>query len=355
VGYGADAGCSYDCNMTPSQQIVQQVSEASGVLGKKVPDVIYHYTTIDVLNGIMFGNPNPDMISFFFTHFQHLNDKTEVCYGLDAIDIVAKTYACELTKKYDEGDGAVFQEIAARDLVLKMLYSIMVRFREERIARNCVNEYILMEPTKERFRELLNEALTDQRSSVFIGSFSRLSDSERMWCDYAGGGRGVCLVLDTKKILAALPFKALGLVNSVKYIKKPALDAIIDAFFRKIIDAIVAHKSQTNSLDALIAKKPDIENDLFTLIAFRLVEFISTTKEPLWSHEDEVRVFFPHLKTEGIKDIQYRISQDGRLIPYIPLSFPKDVLLDIIPGRKCSETSRKAINLMRKTKGFLGD
>ena len=134
--------------------------------------------------------------------------------------------------------------------------------------------------------------------------------------------------------------------------EKPLLDKAIDTFFKKTIDAIVEHKKTTGNLDALIATKPDVANDLFSLITLRLVEFISTTKSPSWEHEDEVRVFFPHLTTKRVKEIKYRVSSDGRLIPYIPLSFPKNILLDVLPGRKCSDQQKKAIEMMKKTKGL---
>jgi hypothetical protein len=339
-------------DMTPSQEIVQKASEASGIHGAEIPDIIYHYTSIEALKGILFGNPNPDTITFFLTHFQHMNDETEVLHGLSAINQILCRLMSEYNDSYSTKEGTAFKEIGVVDLFDKLLNHFMVRFADEDVSKSFLDDYIKRNPNKKVGQQQITEAFYKYRSSVFIGSFSRLNDNKRMWRDYAGGEKGVCLALDTKKILDTFPFKALQLVNSVNYMEKSNLNAAIEYFFREIIDAIAKHKTISGNLEVLIAKKPDIANDLFTLVTLRLVEFISKTKNPLWSHEDEIRIFLPHLKTERVKEIEYRISKNNRPIPYIPLSFPKNILLDVIPGRKSSENTRKAINLMRRTKGL---
>ena len=340
-------------NVTPSQKIINGASEKAKMLSTPIPDVIYHYTSLDALNSILFNNSHPSEIGFFFTHFQNLNDPTEIVYGLENINRVIYDLMVEYNNLYAKPEGTEFHEISTVDLLDKMLNNLMVRFTDEDTAADFLKDYIKRNPRKQSGHNQIRTAFEKYRSSVFIGSFTTNPNNERMWCNYASGGTGVCLALDTKKMLSIFPPFGLELIQSVKYIDRTVLTESMGIYFRTIIDSIAKHQTNSGNLDELISKIPgDINNDLFTLMAFRLIEFISTIKRTNWRHEEEVRIFYPHFKTENMQEIQYRVSADDRLIPYIPLSFPKEVLLDIITGYKCSENNQRAINLMKKIKGI---
>src|SRR5207253_3054916 len=112
------------------------------------PSQIVHYTSVETLSSILkYGNLR-------MTHFQHLNDSTEMLHGRKVVN--------ELLEAETKGDNPAAQ---------------------------------FFDFCKFHFTEIDDDAI-----QYFVSSFSVLSDDANLWARYGVRGRGVALMFATRRM-----------------------------------------------------------------------------------------------------------------------------------------------------------
>ena len=164
--------------------------------------------------------------------------------------------------------------------------------------------------------------------------FTENKDKLQMWNGYGKRGYGVMLAFDFKELLKYYP----NLLKPCIYENTSTDKKII----KKIIDCDFSGSFLELSSDSKL-----IASFLCTLI------FLSLHKDCAYSYEKEVRltgIGIPMLSFPV--ESKYRV-QDGLIIPYIPVYFPKSTLKQIWLG-PCLEHERnkKILEEILKSKGF---
>lgn len=169
---------------------------------------------------------------------------------------------------------------------------------------------------------------------LHIICFTENKDKLQMWNGYGKRGYGVMLAFDFKELLKYFP----NLLKPCIY-ENTGLDK---KTIKKIIDCDFSREFQELSSDGkLIAS--------FLCMSI----FLSLRKDYAYSYEKEVRLTGIGLPMLSLPmEPKFRV-QDGLIIPYIPVYFPKSMLKQIWLG-PCLEHERNKIILeeILKSKGF---
>ncbi len=119
-----------------------------------IPPEVWHYTTLCGFEGILSSN------SIWATEAHFTNDKTEFVHSLQV--------AIEFLENIAPTDGYISR---ARDTTLRIV--------------------------KDAFEE---GALSQEKTEVYVASFSGAKDRKSQWEEYADDGRGVSLAFDLREI-----------------------------------------------------------------------------------------------------------------------------------------------------------
>jgi hypothetical protein len=235
---------------------------------------LYHYTDMNGLEGII-GNQQ-----VWFTHYQHLNDPTEVTYGMEV--------AAELIK-----------EIGGRYTTRTKLFCDMA------------NEFFAHPKIKETF-------------GVFIGCFSRKSDDLDQWRAYGDDGRGFALGLSPS--LFQVEDKADRkphenvLVTPVAYGKQNGQErhrrAIEDA--ARIVESIVTSVPAVQNINVGM---PFFDEMAKALVGSEMLWKSMTIKDEAYEREQEVRLIIVG-EYKNLRPFMSERSRAGKMVPFIKSCMP---------------------------------
>ena len=155
-----------------------------------------------------------------------------------------------------------------------------------------------------------------------------------MWNGYGKRGSGVMLALDLHELLKLYPYLLKQCIYEDTGIDKKIIEKIVNCNFGENFNDL-------NSDSRLIAA------------TICMVMFISLYKNKAYHYEREVRltgIGLPLLS--NVPTSKYRV-QDGLIVPYIPVYFPKQILKQIWLG-PCTEHDRnkKILEELLNTKGL---
>ena len=182
-----------------------------------------------------------------------------------------------------------------------------------------------------------NDILKDHEdyiNNLHVICFSRNKDKLQMWNGYGKRGYGVMLAFDFKQLLSYYP----NILKPCIYENSKSDSKIL----RKIIDCDFSDVFHNSSRDRQL------------IAAFLcMLLYISLRKNSAYAYEREIRltgIGVPLLSPP--MNSKYRV-QDGLIIPYIPVYFPKNILKQIWLG-PCLEHDRNKVILeeILKSKGF---
>ena len=255
-------------------------------VGEKVTvdNPIFHYTSIDALCGIV----NKSGLHFRATRYDSMNDSEEYRWVYDS---------------------------------LKARIS-----KEHAISVDEVNELYKKFP--------------------YVISFST-ENGQEMWERYGNHGKGVCLVLDKKKLIAASERnfgKEWDVVMPVMYANE-------DNKMEKLAEAVVQYHNFGYGTDN---QSEDFEDDIYCSAFVK--------DEAKWGVETELRyarirennLFFKNGDTsssEDKHDVQYYI-RGGKRIPYLAVNLPLEVFGGVIVGSEMDDLEFEKIKEMMIDNGF---
>lgn len=241
---------------------------------KKPPRKIYHYTDIYGFKGILENN------SFWISHIDFLNDKTEIKYTFN----LSQEILLSLCK--DEG---------LNEIRTKMIMNIYELLIDMYFVQNKKNYYSL--------------------------SFCINPDSNLLWSNYSQND-GYCIMFDYENLVKS--FKDTNTYLLASYVNYDVDDqkTILKSLLKKVFN-ILKNDEMTD----------EVSNTLIHLSsALELIHMVSIFfKDECFAQEEEFRIA---LHTVGNDETyQCRISS-GTFIPYIERKFHKDVVSGVTIGPK---------------------
>jgi hypothetical protein len=237
----------------------------------KVTEPLYHYTRWGGLCGIL------ESRSVWFTDHRHLNDPSELSYGVK----VAHEVLGAIAQGADERVGTFLRTV----------------------------------------RDLLDPKKYDGEIDFFTASFTAQRDDPGQWQQYGEGGRGFALGFAPRMFAVVddigLKANEKDFVGPVRYDKQ----AIFARHMAAIEKAASIFLEACNTHRELMADRslgwPFIRDMANTLIASRLIWNCITSKSVSYAHEREVRLVLMNQTINLSPYVKTRL--DG--VPYVPRHF----------------------------------
>lgn len=245
---------------------------------KKKDKIIYHYTSLDGLLGII------DSKSIWTTNIIYLNDISELNYAKSLFNEEIKRFTKETPnfkrrRNLDDSMGCIFCELL-----------------EENIAK----------------------LLPSEQLSFYVSSFSEEKDLLSQWRGYCHGGNGVSVGFNLNTLKACAERSSISLRPCI-YSKDKQVESL-----RNLIDRTAAMFSQeigvsTNKAEAWDSKSKHLAVDFMT----EFIQLAPTFKHPQFAEEKEWRII-AGFQTEKIKKIIRFRPENSMLIPYIEIPLPTE-------------------------------
>lgn len=273
-----------------------------------VKEPLYHYTDGHGLRGIL------ETGQIWFTDYRHLNDPSELTYGIR----VAHKLANEIAAGSDDGRVKLFLEL------------LVDMFRQENFA----------------------DAL-----DFFVACFSRARDDLGQWRAYADNGRGFAIALPPS-LFTVTDRPADGLlpefVGPVRY-NGPQL---VERYALPLKTAVRLFQSAVDHDRELLADKaigiPFMQLLAREVIASPLIWNCLTSKHPAYAHEQEVRLVIlgESAKLAPLISTRFRSSE---IVPYI--AQPKDLrsphgISEIVVGPAAPADTERTLRTMLDSVGL---
>ena len=222
----------------------------------KVPNFLYHYTTIDTLP-YMFNKTKSGKVyvELRFTDYRFLNDAEEGTFF----------------KKYMEKQSKKFKESLSCET--KMLFDEAVDRVQSLLAGD--NEYF------------------------YVMSFSELEDSMQFWRQDYAKNKGICLKIDTSKMEGMKKEKKYPISSFVK-VKYPRLNDGIEIWFPELKNKL--EKCTANIWSGKKIESYKYEN-WFEIFPYDVKNFV-------WKSEQEWRLQIPDAKLAS-RNVFYEIDDKG--------------------------------------------
>ena len=265
------------------------------------PDLLFHYTDARGLQGILNSN------SLWATHFQFLNDSSEMRYG-------------------------------------------------EKQARDVIDALAEKQPEKERFwisaAKLLKDVFEEEIASPYVVSFCFMGDLLSQWREYGDRGTGFSIGFDCEGLS-----KLFGPITSVLNIRYNPEDqrCVLSATFEEYCNLLLRweHKSGER-FDLPSAPERSLEEHCRAqLVSLLMVEF-AAFKNPGFVEEQEWRLF---RLGEGGSPRKFRTGRFG-IVPYVEFKPPSGQRLPItkvIQGPTVDRTSAKrSVEMLLEDLGYAG-
>ncbi|MCY8950017.1 DUF2971 domain-containing protein [Bacillus atrophaeus] len=262
-----------------------------------IPDRLYHYTSINGLEGILKSK------QFWVTHFGFLNDQTELYYTYD------------LCKK-------IIFEMSNRD---SKTYELILKF--------------------------LNPYLFEFDQQIYILSLTTNMDSNLLWSNYANND-GYNIALDYPRLLEEFRSNDEGKKYEIR-INKVVYDRDEQEKYLKKLISCIFRLVEYHQITEKTEKLPENFESFIIVISIFISLFASFCKDSAFSQEEEVRVIFQKRHNFSI-NTDFRIS-NGSFIPYIKMPFTTSgkIIKGITVGPKNKmDIAEKGMELFLKAQGY---
>lgn len=268
--------------MNNLQEDIQNITNGAKLLSPiDSINIIYHYTDVGGLQGILASN------NIWASHAYFMNDKEELFYCYDLIIEILKEYG---KSKNAEATLRLYQ------LLLHRMEDVRKRETEDGSRVNRSKEY---------------------RASEFILSFSLNEDSFSLWAQRRGYGYNLGVV-----------YKELNhILNESGYLYIPGKVEYDKNNQTRIIKYVIDEFTQ------LFVKHQDLSNDelenLVKSFSYKIRLFANFFKRPQFKNDEEFRIVIYNYKDDKYSIPKYRIYGEV-FIPYID-AIPEKLNLKNLP------------------------
>lgn len=263
--------------------------------------MVYHYTSIDALRGLIESvkkSKYNDCFVFRATNILYMNDPEEFIYG---------------QKIFVDTLKSMEKELSIDD-------------------KNCISNEILNYPIREDTIKGKKEVDLKElmQSFPYVISFSALEDSLPMWLNYGNGGKGVCLAFQDNRDqpLRKQVIQEGGMIfdsfyTSVVHYREIPKESWL---YKTIFELVKGYKHAIES-----NPHPEWKSPYYKALVQIAAPFIKT---PYYESENEIRL----AQTIGYDfekkqyAIEYRSNFNGNIIPYINVEIPVSQLAYVITG-----------------------
>jgi len=303
------------------------------------PEILYHYTDIRGLLGILETN------SIWATNIFYLNDAAEYEYPVELMNK-------EIEKRIEECEKCL------GDLPIPDR-GVMDITKEQTQKRKKEKE-------KKYFYKVLKSIIKDiKHYHIYICSFSKNNDQLSQWRGYCPNGNGFSIgfkTLDLEKQMNKHGFKLVKCVYDKDDQKRILKDELDKWSFSRIQSDIKKYK-RSQKLEKLEGLGGLNSNDRASLLAIldaagSMINNIPKIKHPSFIEEIEWR-FYYHFNVENINKIKFR---EGRsmIVPYYDIPLKDETaeikISDIKVGpTPHPELSMRSVEELLKSKGYKRD
>lgn len=257
-----------------------------------IPDTLYHYTSLDVLNGLFakYDKENP-FLNFWATNCTFVNDPKEILVGLD---IVKKAFKSHPPKFFNIH---------------------MQNFLES----EKIYEYLQVVSTKTYL------------GTPYVISFSNVKDNINMWKMYGNNGKGLMLSFKTTDLSIQDIERCLYRNDSV---------LLNDDYLKGMSDTL--DKVYTGC--SLPVDKTGKDFSIYIMLILLSI-FVPAIKHDIYRYEHEYRMIVKS------KTPKFRVI-NNILIPYTEVAVPVSSLKSITLGPDCDDRNLQAIKMFLFSKGL---
>ena len=270
-------------------------------------DLLFHYTSLDVLRCLMESveqSDNKDCFCFYASNIFFMNDPSEFVFG-------GNLFVKEIRKIED-------------DLGINDNLRISSLWKDQSIEGE--KKYI--------------DYLQKHKYLPFAISFSSAKDSLPMWLNYANNGKGVCLAFADLRFNSFCMDSKLSTNHNVSevYYGKVKKNSLLYDTMRNIMKV---YKEDVNARNFA-----EMKNEYFDALIQSVAPFIKSNS---YQNEQEIRLVqtigYDYFGDES--KIKFRCNANGNIIPYIPIEINTSLLKYIIVGPLANyELAKMAINMM---------
>lgn len=263
---------------------------------------IYHYTSMEVFYNLIKSVEevkNKTCFVFWASNVLYMNDPKEFSFGLKIIMYALKEI--ESNKNVDKK------------------YRISDLWKEESIREASI-------------RDALLKVINEDNESPYAISFSREEDSLPMWLNYANRGRGVCLAFAeyrnrVEERISDEDTNGSGIViydtmnaHDVYYCSSALKVSQNNRIYKRIEEMYDEYyRSKIPSID--LNSLPTLQLGVLKAFTFLVAPYIKTSG---FEGEKEVRMV-KSIKFDfdnNNKEVQFKLSNRGNLIPYVRVGIP---------------------------------
>ena len=300
------------------------------ILGRlRITMVVYHYTSIDALEKILFTH-SEETKSFRLraTHCNFLNDGTESILG------------ARLLPKY-------VNEIE-KELHIPEQWQLEPAFNDEQYLQNLIRHIKTFNDTKDTI-------------SKFVASFSKAYDNLVMWSMYGNKGNGVALGFDSEYLTDCLKNRVPDFPYQVEeciYLRDDELSEPYDkesAIYKYSKDLYIGmcNPQVRMSLYELLTDETANDrvrwNNVMNTLVINLITHVSMfCKLDMWKNEQEYRLVLDDIT----RNIRYRKNSNNVYVPYVDFLIPQQSLKEIVIGPTCGQNAHGMINSLFYQRGL---
>ncbi|MFM4856974.1 DUF2971 domain-containing protein [Aeromonas hydrophila] len=234
-------------------------------------DIIYHYTSVDGLKGILSSSG----VKLWMTDSRFLNDKEEITHGINLVSLLIQKYHSNNHHKFSEA-------LSNTDILAHVLHEIAER-------------------------------------KFYSVSFSSEIEQLSQWLAYCPAQGGYAIGFNKESLKEHVDaIEGNYCIHNVNYFND------IESIHKKIYDIT----SNYVSINRDNWTKRDL--DIYGLVP-DIEQFIATSKQSCFKTENEVRVYTSKLKTQNNYIIEF-YNKGSIIVPYTPLEIDKNLIKEVVIG-----------------------
>lgn len=271
---------------------------------------LYHYTNCQALRGILQRG------KFWFTDYRHLNDPSELTYGID----IAHDVACGIATGADQS-------------ICDFVDVFCEQFRHANFASTL---------------------------EFFIASFSRARDDLGQWRAYGDNGRGVAIgfshsvfTIEDKLPLEPLPV----VVGPVRYEPGEICGRHKACIEEAAAIVLSIAQNRRDLLSNPTNRRPFMERLVQEMAARPLIWNCLTSKHLAYQHEQEVRLVIMGERDQLAPDVLTR-CRGSEIVPYIAKLMPvrdPHKIAEIVVGPAAPPDTERTLRTMLRSIGITED
>ena len=258
-----------------AKQLFEQIQQfRSKHFFKPFPPLLYHYTNVDGLMGIISGH------KLWATHINYLNDSSEIVYTRSLVEEAIRKKATEVQSEI----ASAFIEKAYQSFDLTQVVD------------------------------------------VYVSCFCEDGDLLSQWRGYAQRGDGYAIGVGAEALFES-GFRGLKFFFGKVEYSRDKQERVIQSIITMVIDGL----AQLTGGMSLQEAESTI-NQCCEVLRQSLWHLLAASKNALFSEENEWRAMCLLPKRETLKRVQFR-SSGNKLIPYIEVAFarPQDTPVQSFP------------------------